>query len=124
METEKKYLKLNDIQAYKIAFHLSNSIWNTIVKWDYVAKSTIGMQFINAADSISANLAEGWGRYGKKDKIKFYRISFGSVSECLDWNQKSKVRELLSEEEYQQIFVELQKLPKAIYSLINLPMRS
>ncbi|MCK4639103.1 MAG: four helix bundle protein, partial [Bacteroidales bacterium] len=26
-----------------------------------------------AADSISANIAEGFGRYHKKDKIKFYR---------------------------------------------------
>lgn len=36
-------------------------------------------QIINAIDSISANIAEGFGRYGKKDKIKFYYYSFGSV---------------------------------------------
>jgi four helix bundle protein len=113
-----KYLRLNDIEAYKIAFHLSNYVWNIILGWDYFAKRTIGGQFVEAIDSISANIAEGFGRFTKKDKIKFYRYGYGSMSESLDWNQKSKVRSLLSNEEYDHIFIELQKLPKAINSLI------
>jgi four helix bundle protein len=113
-----KYLRLNDIEAYKIAFHLSNYVWNIILGWDYFAKRTIGGQFVEAIDSISANIAEGFGRFTKKDKIKFYRYGYGSMSESLDWNQKSKVRSLLSNAEYDHIFSELQKLPKAINSLI------
>jgi four helix bundle protein len=81
------------------------------------ARNTIGQQFVEAADSISANITEGFGRYGKKDKIKFYRYSQGSMNESLDWNQKAKVRKLISEKEYEFIFNELQKLPKAINSL-------
>src|SRR5215831_6926021 len=108
-----KYLQLNDIDAYKISFRLSNYIWEVVSKWDYLAKRTIGEQFIGASDSISANIAEGFGRYFKKDKIKFYRYSAGSVKECFDWNQKAKVRRLITEEEYGYIFGELQKLPEA-----------
>lgn len=98
---EIKYLKLSDILAYKIAFHLSNYVWNIVIQWDYFAKSTIGRQFVDAMDSISANIAEGFGRYGKKDKIRFYRISYGSMKECFDWNEKSKVRGLLTKEQYE-----------------------
>jgi len=29
----KKFLKLNDIEAYKIAFHLSNYVWSIVIKW-------------------------------------------------------------------------------------------
>ncbi len=115
---EKKYLKLNDIECYKIAFHLSNYVWEIVVKWNLFAKRTIGEQFVDAIDSISANIAEGFGRYNKKDKIKFYRYSQDSVNECLDWNQKAKLRKLLLEEEYNYIFSELKKLPNAINSLI------
>ncbi len=115
---QKKYLKLSDIESYRIAFHLSNYIWDIVIKWDVLGKKTVGGQFVNAADSISANIAEGFGRYNKKDTIKFYRYSQGSMSETLDWNQKAKVRKLVSEEEYRYIFNELQKLPKAINSLI------
>jgi four helix bundle protein len=119
MTEPKKYLKLNDIEAYKIAFNLSNYVWDVIIKWDIFAKKTIGDQFVRSIDSISANIAEGFGRYGKKDKIRFYRISFGSMNEAFDWNQKSIRRNLLTKEQYDYILNELQKLPKAINSLIS-----
>ena len=117
MET-RKFLKLNDIEAFRISFHLSNYVWDIVLKWTGFSQRTVGEQFVRAVDSISSNLAEGFGRYGKKDKIKFYRYSQGSLSESLNWNEKSKVRKLLSGEEYKYIFSELQKLPKAINALI------
>ena len=117
MET-RRFLKLNDIEAFRISFHLSNYVWDVVLKWSNFSQRTVGEQFVRAVDSISANVAEGFGRYGKKDKIKFYRYSQGSLSESLNWNEKSKVRKLLSREEYNFIFAELQKLPKAINSLI------
>jgi len=116
---EKKFLKLNDLDTYKISFHLSNYIWDIIMNWDYFAKDTVGKQFVRSIDSISANIAEGFGRYSKKDKIKFYRYSFGSLKESLDWNEKAKTRKLLTEEQYKYILSELQKLPKEINWLIK-----
>jgi len=114
----RKFLKLNDIECFRISFHLSNYVWETVLKWSNFSQRTVGEQFVRAIDSISANIAEGFGRYGKKDKIKFYRYSQGSLSESLNWNEKSKIRKLLSGEEYKYIFSELQKLPKAINALI------
>ena len=116
---EKKYLKLNDIDAYKIAFNLSNYIWDLVVKWDRLGLDTVGKQFVRSVDSISANIAEGFGRYSKKDKVKFFRISFGSMYESLDWNEKALKRKLINKKEYDYIFSELQKLPKLIHQLIN-----
>ena len=114
----KKFLKLNDIEAFRISFHLSNYVWDTVLNWSNFSQRTVGEQFVKVVDSISANITEGFGRYGKKDKIKFYRYSQGSLSESLNWNEKSKIRKLLSIKVYQHIFGELQKLPKAINSLI------
>jgi four helix bundle protein len=84
-----------------------------------VRKENVGSQFVEAVDSVSANIAEGFGRHFKKDKIKFYMYSKGSLKESFDWAQKSKVRELLSPEEYDHIFSELEKIPKALHHLIN-----
>ena len=116
---EKNYLKLNDIVAYKIAFHLSNYVWDLVVQWDIFAKKTIGAQFVDAADSNAANIAEGFGRWHKKDKVKFYRYSQGSRKECYDWNEKARYRKLLTEEQYNHIFQELEKLGPAISRLIK-----
>ena len=115
----KKYLALNDISAYKISFHLSNDVWKIIVNWDNFAQKTVGVQFVRAVDSISANIAEGFGRYHKKDKIKFYRYSFGSLRESCDWNEKSKVRQLLQQDAYEHIFEQLMLLPREINMLIK-----
>ncbi len=117
---DKKYLQLNDITAYKAAFNLSNYVWDTVMQWDFFAKDTVGKQFVRAIDSVSANIAEGFGRYSKKDKIKFYRYSHASVKECLDWNEKSKVRKLMHNDQYTYILAELQKLPKEINQLIKI----
>jgi four helix bundle protein len=110
---------LNDLDAYKKSFALSNYVWKLVIKWDYFTKDTTGKQFVRAIDSISANIAEGFGRYNKKDKVKFYRYSFGSVKESLDWNEKAKIRLLLRDEEYKHIFKELNGLPKEINWLIK-----
>ncbi|HLG34951.1 MAG TPA: four helix bundle protein [Bacteroidia bacterium] len=116
---EKKFLKLNDITAYKRSFHLSNYIWDVVIGWNNFSRNTVGEQFASAADSISANIAEGFGRYFKKDKIKFYYYSAASVKECFDWNEKSKVRKLLGKKEYEHIFKEISELPKEINQLIH-----
>ena len=114
-----KYLKLNDINSYKVAFNLSNYVWDIVAGWEYFEKDTVGKQFTRSVDSISANIAEGFGRWGKKDKIKFYRYSFGSMKEALDWNEKAYRRGLITEKQYKHILKELNKLPKELNSLIK-----
>jgi len=114
-----KYLTLNDINSYKIAFGLSNYAWEIVINWEKFEKYTVGNQLARAIDSISANIAEGFGRYGKKDKISFYRIARASVYESLDWLEKSKNRNLINTKEYKYIFEILKSLPKEINSLIK-----
>ena len=79
----------------------------------------MGSQFVRAVDSISANIAEGFGRFFKRDKVKFYRYSSGSIMEALDWNEKSKARQLFAETEYSHILEELQEMPRELNQLIK-----
>ncbi len=115
----KKYLTIDDISSYKIAYDLSNYVWNVVINWNYFALKTIGNQFVRSIDSISANIAEGFGRYNKKEKIHFYRYSQGSIIESKDWNAKARARSLLKDEEDQYICDKLTKLPKEVNTLIK-----
>jgi len=115
----KTYLKLNDISAYKKAFNLSNYAWDIIITWEHFMKNTVGGQFVRALDSISANIAEGFGRFTKKDKVNFYHISFGSIKESCDWNEKAYKRNLLTKDQHDQILCTLNELPKEIHELIR-----
>ncbi|MBT5338464.1 four helix bundle protein [Candidatus Falkowbacteria bacterium] len=116
---EKKYLGLKDISAYNIAFDLSNDVWEIVVSWDYFAKNTVGMQWVRSVDSMSANIAEGFGRYTKKDKIKFYRYCFGSLKESQDWLEKANIRKFISEDQYKYIEGKLSGLPREMNHLIK-----
>lgn len=117
---EKAYLTLAKIDAYITAYHLSNYVWEVVMKWESFARWTVGKQFTEAIDSISANIAEGFGRYHKKEKIHFYRFSFGSMEESRDWTRKAAHRGLLTEEQIAHHIVgELDKLPKSIHQLIQ-----
>lgn len=116
---DKKYLTLENVSSYKKSFDLSNEIWFIAVKWDYFSKDTVGKQLVRAADSVSANIAEGFGRYSKKDKIKFYGIGIGSLEESCDWINKAFVRELLTEQQKNAFLNSFLNLKKEIYQLIN-----
>jgi four helix bundle protein len=50
----------------------------------FPAKENFGLtsQFRRAAVSIAANIAEGFKKFGKQDKIKFFNIAHGSLEEC------------------------------------------
>jgi four helix bundle protein len=114
-----KYLTLHDITAYQIASDLSNYIWDVVIEWDWFANKTLGVQFVESTNSISANIAEGLGRYFKKDKVNFYRYSKGSAIEATDWNNKAMKRKLLTDIQYNYINNELKKLPREINNLIK-----
>lgn len=115
----KKYLTLNKINSYRIAFNLANNVWKIIYSWDNFSRITLGSQFVRSVDSISANIAEGFGRHNKKDKIVFYRIARASAYESLDWLEKSKRRKLISKKDYDCIFKTLKEMPKEINALIK-----
>ena len=42
-------------------------------------------QFRRAAVSIEANIAEGYKRLGKQDKLHFFNVSQGSLEECRNY---------------------------------------
>lgn len=50
----------------------------------FPVEETYGLtaQFRRAAVSIPANIAEGFRRRGRADKMRFYNIAQGSVEEC------------------------------------------
>jgi len=116
---KEKYLEVEEIAAYKRSFGLSNYVWGIVNKWGYFEKHAIGKQLVRAVDSISANIAEGFNRYHRKDKSHFYYYALGSMGESKDWIEKARVRKLINKDEYVYIINELQKLPREIYSLIN-----
>ncbi len=114
-----KYIDFTELSSYKLSYDLSNFVWDIVLSWDYFTRDTIGKQLVRSCDSISANIAEGYGRYTKKDKIHFYRYSFASLNETKSWLKKSNHRKLISSNTYNNLLDIVSKLPKEINTLIK-----
>jgi four helix bundle protein len=79
-----------------------------VLKWDYFTKDTIGKQLARSADSISANIAEGFGRFHFKENKNFCYFSRGSIIETKSWLKKATTRKLISEEDAQNLLGKLE----------------
>ncbi|WP_138479611.1 four helix bundle protein [Dyadobacter bucti] len=91
-------MKLEDLQIYQLSMELSDGIWNVVQKWGVFSKDTVGKQLVRAADSIGANIAEGFGRYHFKENQNFCFYSRGSLYETKTWLTKAQSRNLLNPE--------------------------
>jgi four helix bundle protein len=100
--------RLEDLEIYKLAESFSDEIWAIVIKWDYFLKGTLGKQLVRAADSISANIAEGFGRFHYKENKNFCYFSRGSVIETKSWLTKAKNRNLLNNEQYNLFYQQLE----------------
>jgi len=88
-----------NLRVYCLAEELGDFIWEIVSKWDRLAIDTIGKQWINSADSIGANIAEGTGRGSFADNRRFAKIARGSLFEVMHWLRRAYKRGLLNEHE-------------------------
>ncbi|MDQ6609648.1 MAG: four helix bundle protein [Bacteroidota bacterium] len=86
---------LETLEVYLMAEEFSAPVWNFIQEWDSFKKDTIGKQLARAADSISANIAEGYGRYFYKKSKQFYFYARGSIQETKAWLSTCKRRKII-----------------------------
>jgi four helix bundle protein len=70
-----------DLEIWKKAHNLCTEIYK--ITNQFPTKETYGVsdQLRRASSSIGANIAEGFGRYHYKEKIKFYYNARGSLCE-------------------------------------------
>jgi four helix bundle protein len=104
------FYNLEDLEVYQLAESFGDEIWFIVNEWEYFAKDTVGKQMARSADSISANIAEGYGRYHYKENRNFCYFSRGSIIETKGWLKKSKTRKLLTEEQFDLLFEKLQTI--------------
>lgn len=99
---------LEELDVYNLSNELADEIWDIVVNWSYLAQDTVGKQIIRSSDSIAANIAEGYGRYFYKENRQFCFYSRGSILETKTWIKKAKKRNLITEEQFDQLFSKLE----------------
>jgi len=85
------------LRVYRLSEDLSDSIWTIVAKWKPLDRDTVGKQLIRAADSVGANIAEGYGRGTFQDHCRFVDIARGSLYESRHWLRRAFRRSLLDQ---------------------------
>lgn len=102
--------RIEDLEIHALAEDFSNRVWDIVMTWDFFAKDTVGKQIMRSADSIGANIAEGFGRYHYKENKNFCYFSRGSIIETKSFLKKSNTRNLIDNDTYQSLLQQLETI--------------
>ena len=79
---EIKTKSFEELDAWKKAHQFVIEIYKITENFPKSEIFGLVSQFRRSAVSVAANIAEGYGKNGTKDKLRFYNISQGSNEEC------------------------------------------
>jgi four helix bundle protein len=113
------FVRFQDLEVYQLAEGLADAVWDIVLKWDLLARDTVGKQLIRAADSIGANIAEGSGRGSPGDTRRFLRIARGSLLETQHWLRRAFRRKLLTSEQTAALQAPIDKLPLKLNAFLK-----
>ena len=112
-------MKLEELRVYQMAMEMGEKVWDIVIKWDYFTKDTIGKQLVRAADSVAANLSEGFGRYHFKEAKNFGYYSRGSLYETKTWLTKAQNRNLMTDDEFENFMKNIDTIGVKLNNYIN-----
>lgn len=104
------FVRFEDLEVFRLAEQMADDVWDVVNGWNFFARETVGKQFVQAVDSVGANIAEGAGRGTHKDNMRFVRIARGSLNESKYWFRRAHQRNLLEEKRIKKFNDSLEKL--------------
>lgn len=110
------------LEAWQHAIDLAVNIYHLTDMFPKSEIYSLTNQMRRASSSVSANLAEGYGRHGYKEKLQFYKIANGSLLEVKSFCYLAQRLEYISQKQLDTImpsFVSLQKLINALIRSIR-----
>ena len=76
-------------------------------------------QIRRAVISITSNIAEGFGRQGYKEKVYFYYLAQGSLTELKNQMLAAKDLKYLNDDNYQQLSEQMDRSHRLLQGLIT-----
>lgn len=108
-----------DLNAWKYAHQFVVKIYKNLSSIPKEEKFGIIDQLRRASSSISANIAEGFGRFHKKDKIHFYYQARGSLKEVQNFLLLSRDLKYIEKENIKELWIDSKTCEKLINGLIR-----
>lgn len=112
------------LEIYQLSCQLAELTYEAVGACRGFDRDTLGKQLVRAADSIGANIAEGYGRGNGADQKRFLRIARGSVYETKHWLRLAYTRKLLTPETVERLKPVVEKLPPMLNAYMKAVTRN
>jgi four helix bundle protein len=80
---KKLLFEFEKFEVYQRALEFAYRIYKLTEEFPQTELFGLNSQLRRSAISVSLNIAEGFSKYHKKDKKRYYQIARGSVHECI-----------------------------------------
>lgn len=107
------------LDAWKVSHQFVLKIYKCLDSFPVNEKYGVIDQLRRASSSITANIAEGFGRYHKKDKIHFYFQARGSLKEVQNFLLLSKDLGYIKDSVIKSLWLDSKDSEKLINGLIR-----
>jgi four helix bundle protein len=119
MQTETKIATFMDLKTWQMGHQLVLKIYKITKNFPKDELFALTSQLRRAAISFTSNIAEGFSRQSYKEKVQFYSISLGSVTEIQNQLLITKDIGYISESEYVTLVPLMLELHKMTNGLIR-----
>ena len=106
--------RFEDILAWQKAHAFVLLVYRVTGHFPEVERFGLISQFRRAAVSIEANIAEGYKKLSKADKLRFFNISQGSLEECRDYIILSRDLDFLQKGECEALCTSIEEASKLL----------
>lgn len=98
-----------DIKAWQFSHEFVLMVYKITKTFPEDEKYGLTSQFRRAAVSIPANIAEGYKKLSKADKLRFFNIAQGSLEECRYYIILSEGLKYINQEEEKGLLEQINK---------------
>lgn len=111
--------KFEDVVAWQKAHAFVVSVYRITRGFPEDERFGLTSQFRRAAVSIEANIAEGYKKLSKADKLRFFNISQGSIEECRTYILLARDLEYVTRAQYEELYVKLEDASRLLMLYIH-----
>ena len=108
-----------ELDCWKKASLLRRNLSGRIKKFPFEEKYRLVDQILRASRSVTANIAEGFGRFHYKENAQFCRHARGSLFELIDHLIVAYEEQLITEDEYNELKEQIMSCLAVLNGFIN-----
>ena len=110
---------LEKLVVYKKSWELAETVVGLLDAPIRAIRRPLVDQLVRAASSVSANIAEGNGRWTKGDRKRFFHIARGSLLECIPFIRLLVVAGVMSAENEKDLRQRIDEISGMLWALIQ-----